>query len=535
MIKDKTQTFRNALSAFSVRLVLVLSLTFSLIFTYWAGFYTLNYPDYSAERLSGGPDSPFRNLLFFIGAAVLLYLLYRLIFHGSEAQRHRLVHGFAIAQCLITGVLLFFWVTHIRAVPMWDQRWIYDAVLGFRRGDYSAMRPDEYLGIHHHQYGLALLLELLFSVTGNDRYQLFQFCNIGFIMLTIYFSYRLAEELFHDAAVSFYTLLLLLLCVPLYLYSTYVYGDVLTIMAGVIVFWAALRWCRTGKKRYAAVMLALMTVSTLARKNTLILILALALMLLVYAIKNGQLRHLALAALLLALPLSATRAVIAFYEARSGIPQENGIPSEMYIALGLQESENGCVYSSYGLNTYVVDAGLDQEVCSEIGREYIRGRLKEFLSNPQTAYRFYSTKELAQWNDQTFSSFYLTAYFEESPSGFLGSVYYGEIHNALTKLLDRYLFLVYLGIALCALYLLGKRPELPVCTVFIAFVGGVLFSVLWEAKGRYVLPYVIFALPCASMGIRQFQILSREIFRRVRRLISDRRASHSSSIHSGAR
>ena len=39
--------------------------------------------------------------------------------------------------------------------------------------------------------------------------------------------------------------------------------------------------------------------------------------------------------------------------------------------------------------------------------------------------------------------------------------------------------------------------------LMIYFIGGFLFSLLWEAKPRYVFPYVYVCLPLAAMGLYQ--------------------------------
>ena len=36
------------------------------------------------------------------------------------------------------------------------------------------------------------------------------------------------------------------------------------------------------------------------------------------------------------------------------------------------------------------------------------------------------------------------------------------------------------------------------------FLGGFGFHVLWEAKSRYIIPYVLILIPVASMGISSF-------------------------------
>ena len=36
------------------------------------------------------------------------------------------------------------------------------------------------------------------------------------------------------------------------------------------------------------------------------------------------------------------------------------------------------------------------------------------------------------------------------------------------------------------------------------FLGGFLFHILWEAKSRYILPYIIILIPVAVQGIQHF-------------------------------
>ena len=46
-----------------------------------------------------------------------------------------------------------------------------------------------------------------------------------------------------------------------------------------------------------------------------------------------------------------------------------------------------------------------------------------------------------------------------------------------------------------------RRKQEVYALIPIAFVGGTLFHMIWEAKSRYVFPYFVFLLPLAAYGL----------------------------------
>ena len=60
----------------------------------------------------------------------------------------------------------------------------------------------------------------------------------------------------------------------------------------------------------------------------------------------------------------------------------------------------------------------------------------------------------------------------------------------------------YLYWSIILLYLSGQSIKRAGMGIFLGLVliGEVLFSLLWEAKIRYVFPYIVIALPAAAMG-----------------------------------
>lgn len=118
---------------------------------------------------------------------------------------------------------------------------------------------------------------------------------------------------------------------------------------------------------------------------------------------------------------------------------------------------------------------------------------------------FYKEKIQEQWNEPTFCSLVMTATFEQPPTGMVEKLYYGEWQQNYRDYTNRYLTVLYLGVILyCVIGLVQKRDILQ-CLLLIGVIGGFLFSILWEAKSRYVLPYIVLLIPYMALGLSALQ------------------------------
>ena len=73
------------------------------------------------------------------------------------------------------------------------------------------------------------------------------------------------------------------------------------------------------------------------------------------------------------------------------------------------------------------------------------------------------------------------------------------------KVLDFYMNIYQLVLYLGVLYLLisawNARYTLQFLVGIIAVYGGFLFSIIWEAKLRYILPYLVIMIPYSVVGL----------------------------------
>lgn len=60
--------------------------------------------------------------------------------------------------------------------------------------------------------------------------------------------------------------------------------------------------------------------------------------------------------------------------------------------------------------------------------------------------------------------------------------------------MNYYLFVIYSCALLNAVVGLFRREGILSAIMLIAFVGGFLFGMIWEAKGRYMMPYAMYGI-----------------------------------------
>ena len=94
----------------------------------------------------------------------------------------------------------------------------------------------------------------------------------------------------------------------------------------------------------------------------------------------------------------------------------------------------------------------------------------------------------------------------------------GMAFTALLFLADRWHFLIFLGLMFFFIFGVQRKQD-PMTYLFaVTIIGGFFFTILWEAKARYVLPYYLMAFPMAVMGYAS-------LLQRGKALIASRRSA----------
>lgn len=513
-----------------IKTVCIIALILLSVITWWTAQYTalhnsiLDYSYGGSETILICPDTPLKNL---IAAFVLsvIFGFFMVFFHKkNEEQKSKFVKYFAIIELIGIGIFLTLWVTITKFEQSRDAEMVKMIAQEFLKGDYHNMKTN-YIQYNHHQLNLLFLEEPILRLTGNPH--VFQYINVVFILGIIFFLYRITDKMFHNQTVNFYCLLSIGGFLPMHLYVTLIYGDICSISLSLMAIWALLAWCDTKKKRHILIAVLGLTIATLARKNTLIIIVAIFISLFIYIIREREWRGVLIVLLISASIFSTMKFVPYYYEKRSGVELGDAMPAVLYIIMGMHNDDGG--HGDYnGMHESIFwRRGQDAREASRYAKELIKENIQHYLDDPAFCLDFYKKKTIEQWGETTYGSLLLTYSDVMSKKGLqeskiVSTIYKSPFQLNLVNIQNYYAFAIYFFTLLfLVMALSGKKLKTRVgfadfnniwCYLLMAVViGGILFSILWEAKSRYVLGYVIFMIPYMACGIWQLQTLLKRV------------------------
>ena len=439
-------------------------------------------------------------LLVFGGAAVLLKTLDRRLSEHAKIWIERSVLGIIM---IWQGIWGFLWVASADRWPTGDQGSIYYSALGFLQGEYGALQSGSYCGLFPHQLGLAALEEGLFRLTGMTDYHLLQYIFVGMTVLQTVFLYSMLREMTRDFTwIVLGTVLEGLSMAPVF-YSSWIYGETPYVFFAMLAAWMLAAYAKKGQTRYLICFVAAVTMAMLVRENALILITAFALVAVVRGIVKKDLRLLIAIACAFLLPVLCYQGIFGMYERRSGIAHSDGMPSNDYVYIGLMETEGRYGWDYYPSTQVYYDNDTDSERTKAAVDELLAIRWSEMTAERGYLFRFFKGKVLSQWNAPLYQSLYFTFAHEdvhlERAADFLDSLSTDRFFRVLW-LADRIQFVLYLGMLCYFVFAVRKNSDTLGHLLAVTIIGGFLFSVIWEAKTRYIFPYYMMMFPTAVVG-----------------------------------
>lgn len=501
-------------TAKSVKLQNIYSLCMGILFAFalfialFLTYYSTRYSYYSSTdydiRIYMVKDHTFLNLLVFVAAIGLSFLL-QLLFQKLGDKRQQLAgYLFLAVCCLLYVTVCLIWVTELPYYPDGDQLIATAAAYYHRQGNFIMLSKSGYLGKFPYQKGLAFLYELLFDVFGDLCYPVAARFHIGMGVITMVFGYLFVEETSPNSFCKILYCPLALFCVPYLILTPYTYGDLPSICFCTVLFWALIRFAKTARLRYVVLACCLAALSLMVRLHTWIALIAIMIGLLLVTIQRRKLRYLLSSLLIAASALCAVKAIDYSFALRSGYEITKGAPMVLTLAMGLQNNDNfPGIYNDYQTAT-LGSVDYDNAAATKIALENIRENMERFTEDSSYAVWFFKTKLQMQWIEPTFETLKSTHSFDEKlpVPDWITRVYSGDLHDPLTRFADGYQSVVYPGF-LCSLFALWKRRKGDAAGFIplIAIVGGFLFSIIWESQCRYVLPYYLFMLLYVPEGI----------------------------------
>lgn len=477
---------------------LAIMVVFNTLFSLFQTTYMELYQD--TEKPLYKADSPLLLLLL----TLLLIVIGGVISNKFLIER-RVCKLFEKMALIFSVVLCTLVIFIYRVNVACDSKALSDIAISFLNKDYSPFLGDGYLVHYPHQLSMIAFLELVYFLFGVENFTVLQFLNVIAIFSVIYYLHRITEELFQNSHIQVMLSILCMGMLPLYLYSTFIYGDVPGLGLAVPAIYLIIRYLNTKKRGLLIPASLCMCFSILFKSNNSVILAAALIILLLNLLKEKDLFSLVFAAALLLLPSIGTFCVNSYYTqiaGLSGVP--DGIPKIAWVAMGLQENdyiENGW-YNSYNWNIYS-DCGLDTPRTTEACMESIKESVNSFLTAPRSGVSFFYRKFISQWNDPGFQAQITNEWYsrhrdDHSPLALY--LIYGNGRLILEWIMNIYHFFILLGTSVFIFSCL-KKYSLPSAFLALCVFGGYFFHMFWEAGGRYGLGYFVLCVPMAAYGL----------------------------------
>lgn len=411
--------------------------------------------------------------------------------------------GVILFACLFVFLLGALWAYWNHTMPTADRIFIYQNAQNLLLGDYSLLRPGAYFSQFPYQLATSLWAALLMKLFGMGHYFFaFQLFNAFFAALLVYFLLRMSELFTPDRKVLCLAAFLCIAFYPVALLSTFIYGTLASaaFSVGALVF--ALRATDTARIRFYAGAAICIALAMLAKPNSAVFLVGLALLFLVAALRGRSVRPLLGLVVCVVLALGASELILRVMEQLSGYDLHNGETFWAWIAMGLQTGPLAPGwYNEYNDMLYVLhqfdNSAIRQEALASIGDSFA-----QFLRQPSFAVHFFGLKTISQWCEPTYATFWISknALTDHLAPDWVQTCYAGPVHDALVLWADALQTLLYAGAAAT----LWKRRKswsaeqlIPALVLF----GGFVFHTFWEAKSLYIINYSVLLVPYAAQGL----------------------------------
>ena len=444
------------------------------------------------------------NLLFLAAMAGILYLAYK-----KQIVEKISVRALAAVAVLFVIGMSILWIQVSHTYPEADQMAVSWVSYLMSQNNFLFFEHGKYMQIYPNQLGLSAILEVLYRLTGGENWKVFMYLTALANGGVVYLLYKITDRLYQDQIADRLVLLASMGCIQIILYSTFLYGIMLGLFFALGSFYALLLFREYGTWRYAVLSGILIGIAILVKNNYSIFLVALVILLLYDGIKKsgGMIKKAckSLAAILLILGLTVilSKSLTAFYESRSGIPIESGMPKSLWVAMGMQEGERAeGWYNGFNYDTYI-NSDCNPEISDAIAKKSIAEALDKFQRDPAYAGRFYLKKTISQWNEPTYEALWVNQFHRGEFSTIVQSIYEGKLYRVLNEYMNFFQLLVFVSVFAGLLNSRNGKKRWQLSELFLPMVilGGFLFHTIWEAKSQYIFPYFVCMLPGAAAGL----------------------------------
>ena len=492
-------------------MIAVLLVALALLGTSLFASARINPEQYVLLKIDLLQENPWINALFAAAGIAIIILLGKI----PVSKRFNTIFGILVLGML--ALIGLVWVRSVKAFAESDGDVLIRIAERIIANDYTSVaKSGEYLHYYMvrfpYQCGLLSCLEVLVRLFGSTNALLLaRVCNVGLLVSSYAALLMTTQRLFQDDRVTFVTILLLCVNPQPILSCTFVYGLIPALALDLWAVYFVVRAVQTNRWRNMVPTILLLAAATYLRSNTWIVIVAVAVILSLSALRGKKLAPLLLAVVLIAACLPLPGMAQTFYEERLDTSFGKGYPKSYWMAMSLQKG-----WKATGWHVQEYQQSMEQQYGEDVdaidmrARQDIQASVSALFRDSKALSNYLFEKLVSQWDEPTFMSIWITksVYTYAEPTALARFVYSDAFDGVYRLAMKQSLMTLYAGFALAAVFLLRRRDELCLLLPLI-LVGGILFHLLFEAKSQYVLEYLPFFTPLAAYGALSFgQFLS---------------------------
>lgn len=364
---------------------------------------------------------------------------------------------------------------------------------------YAEIPLAEYIQGYQHQIPLAFLFNLFFRLIHFDNIEYLKVFNVISIFLIVFAIFKIGFQLAKKYSINKVLLCILILTfLPLPMLSTFIYGDLLSLAFCLLSVYFMMKYVETQKLRYCLFSSFCSMVGYLARMNSLIFVIATVMYLLFDLINKETFKRtwkenllkFSMIVAYIAITIVPSVAVKNYYLDKYELDKSKAYPNISYFLMAMEQSYRASGWYNEERGLYALN---HPETAREQYKTDLKNRVNYLVGHPLYTTFFYGSKIASMWTENTYSSIWSN---DASRHEFL---------QDWTKPLTFYQKVLLLIICLCSITVLiqnRKNLSLEVLFLLTIFIGGFAFHLLWEAKSRYIIPYIIVLIPIASIAIK---------------------------------
>ena len=459
----------------------------------------------------------YNNIFYIIGLIVIGLIIYfvsnilnKYLYKDEKKKKLRkILFISAISIYIIADIL---WTIFVRAPIVGDQVHVNSMGQLFYRGyDEEIINSDTYAGIplgeyiqaYNQQIPQAFLYSLFFRLIHIDEFGTPRALNVIAIIIILVAIYKIGNMISKNHKINKVRLMVLFLTfLSLPMLSTFVYGDIPSLAFALLSVYYMMKFVDYNKLKYFTLATIFSMIAYMFRMNSLIFVIATVIYLLFNlftkitskTVKENIINAL-LIVIFIVVSIVPAQIVNDYYINKYNLDKSKEYPNISYILMGMSESWRGNGWYNEDIGE---PALKNPESSKEEYAEKIKDRLTYFSQNMGYTFRFYIMKLASMWSENTYSAVRLNL-LHESEDDYL---------NVIKEPLLFYQKALLILMCVCSIIvLIQNRKNLSVNVIYLLliFMGGFAFHIIWEAKSRYIIPYIVVLIPIASIEINKFK------------------------------